>query len=155
MARFNIEETELWQVGNIATVIREVAEKYQHSGTVIILVLGDTPSARYKLNGLQSYLYNVIDNSIKHGAGNITISTQTIDNHVELCVSDQGRGFPMSAIELMASSDSSTFHNTVNGLGLRIMQLIATMHEAELILQNKPEGGAKVLLKLKAFTKVG
>jgi K+-sensing histidine kinase KdpD len=61
----------------------------------------------------------------------------------------------MSAIELMASSDSSTFHNTVNGLGLRIMQLIATMHEAELILQNKPEGGAKVLLKLKAFTKVG
>ena len=41
LARFNIEETELWQVGNIATVIREVAEKYQHSGAVIILVLGE------------------------------------------------------------------------------------------------------------------
>jgi K+-sensing histidine kinase KdpD len=40
----------------------------------------------------------------------------------------------------------------VNGLGLRIVQLITKLHEAKLTLRNKSEGGAEVLLKLKAFT---
>jgi two-component system, OmpR family, osmolarity sensor histidine kinase EnvZ len=151
LARFNIDETEFWQVGDIATVIREVVEKYQHSGSVIILSLSQTPTTRYKLKGLQSYLHNVINNSINHGAGHITIRTQTLGDCIELCVSDQGLGFPMSANELIAYSDSSTDQNNVNGLGLRIIQLIATMHEAELTLQNIPEGGAEVILKLKTF----
>ena len=155
LARFNIEETELWQVGDIATLISEVAAKYQHSGTGIILSLADTPPVRYKLKGLQSYLFNVINNSIKHGAGNITISTQAVGDRIELCVSDQGPGFPMSPEQLSAYSDLSVDHDTVNGLGLRIVQLIANMHEAQLTLRNKLEGGAEVTLTLKAHVDLG
>ncbi len=151
LARFNIEETELWQVGDIATLISEVAAKYQHSGTGIILSLADTPPVRYKLKGLQSYLFNLINNSIKHGAGNITISTQTVGDRIELCVSDQGSGFSMSPEQLSAYSDLSVNHDTVNGLGLRIVQLIARMHEAQLTLRNKLEGGAEVTLTLKVY----
>ena len=155
LARFNIEETESWQIGDIAIPIREAAEKYQHSGAVIILTLGDTPRIRYKLKALQSYLYNLINNSIKHGAGNITISSQTRGNCVELCVSDQGSGFSMSPKELIAYSDFNVDHNTVNGLGLRIVQLIANMHDADLTLRNKLEGGAEVKLNLKAYIDLG
>jgi two-component system osmolarity sensor histidine kinase EnvZ len=155
LARFNIEETEPWQVGDITMLIKEAAAKYQHSGTLILLALSDTPPVRYKLKALQSYLYNLINNSIKHGAGNITISSQTRGNCVELCVSDQGSGFSMSPKELIAYSDFNIGHSAVNGLGLRIVQLIANMHEADLTLGNKLEGGAEVKLTLKAYIDLG
>ena len=72
-----------------------------------------------------------------------------------MCVSDQGSGFPMSPEQLSAYSDLSVDHDTVNGLGLRIVQLIARMHEAQLTLGNKLEGGAEVTLTLKAYADLG
>ncbi len=69
-----------------------------------------------------------------------------------LSVSDQGPGFPLSVAELLNYSDLDRDSKAVNGLGLRIVQLIAKLHEAELTLRNKSEGGAEVLLKLKAYT---
>lgn len=152
LTRFNIEETELWQVGDIAPLIRGVAEKYHRSKTELILSLVSTPPLRYKPMALQRYLYNLINNSIKHGCGIITISTQAIGDKIVLSVSDQGPGFPLSVEELLNYSDLDRDNKTFNGLGLRIVQLIAKLHEAELTLRNKSEGGAEVLLKLKAFT---
>ena len=155
ITRFNIEETELWQVGDIAPLIREVADKYQRSKTELILSLVSTPPIRYKPMALQRYLYNLINNSIKHGGGNITISTQAIGDNIVLSVADQGPGFPLSAEELLNYSDLDRDNKAVNGLGLRIVQLIAKLHEAELTLRNRSEGGAEVLLTLKTFTSVG
>ena len=155
LARFNIEETERWQVGDIAPLIKEVAAKYKRSETELILSLNPTPRVRYKPMALQRYLYNLINNSIKYGGGNITISTYVIGDKIELSVSDQGPGFPLSAEALHSYSDLAIENKSVNGLGLRIVQLIAKMHEAELTLLNKSEGGAEVLLKLKTFAKVG
>lgn len=155
LARFNIEETEPWQIGDITHLVREVAAKYSRSETELILSLSPTPSVRYKPMALQRYLYNLINNSIKYGSGNITISTHVVGNKIELSVSDQGPGFPLSAEELRSYSDLAMENKSVNGLGLRIVQLIAKMHEAELTLRNKAEGGAEVSLKLKAFAKVG
>jgi two-component system osmolarity sensor histidine kinase EnvZ len=155
LARFNIEETERWQVGDIAPLIREVAEKYHRSKTELILSLVPTPPLRYKPMALQRYLYNLINNSIKHGGGNITISTQAIGDKLVLSVADQGPGFPLSVEQLLNYSDLDRDNKAVNGLGLRIVQLIAKLHEAELILRNKSEGGTEVLLTLKTFTSVG
>jgi two-component system osmolarity sensor histidine kinase EnvZ len=155
LTRFNIEETELWQVGDIAPLIREVAEKYHRSKTELILSLVPTPPLRYKPMALQRYLYNLINNSIKYGGCNITISTQAIGDEVVLSVSDQGPGFPLSVSELMNYSDLDRDNKAFNGLGLRIVQLIAKLHEAELILRNKSEGGTEVLLTLKTFASVG
>ena len=72
-----------------------------------------------------------------------------------MSLSDQGPGFPLSVEELLNYSDLDRDNKAVNGLGLRIVQLIAKLHEAELILRNKSEGGTEVLLTLKTFTSVG
>lgn len=151
ITRFNLEETELWQVGDIAPLIREVAAKYHRSKTELILSLASTPPVRYKPMALQRYLYNLINNSLNHGGGNITVSTLAIDSKIELIVSDQGPGFSLSAEELLSYSYLDRENKLVNGLGLRIVQLIANMHEAELTLLNKAEGGAEVILKLKEY----
>ena len=148
LARFNIEETEHWQIGDLGLYITEVVEKFQQSNSDIELSFGPMPHIRYKPLALQSYLYNLINNSIKHGGGKITISAEFIDNTIALVISDYGPGFPLSAEELRSYSDLDLEHKSVNGLGLRIVQLIAKLHEAKLTLRNKPEGGAEVLLKL-------
>ncbi len=178
LARYNVEEVELWQVGDIGVLIKDVISKYQRAETKIILSLTPTPQVRYKPLSLQRYLYNLINNSIKHGGGTITISTHVMGNLIALSVADEGPGFPLSAEALSRYSDlesdqqlvldqslmvngqhSDTDHPlnkdqpSLNGLGLRIVQLIAKMHEADLTLRNKPDGGAEVILTLKAFSK--
>jgi two-component system osmolarity sensor histidine kinase EnvZ len=84
LARFNIEETELWQVGDIVPLISEVADKYHRSKIELILSLVPSPCIRYKPMALQRNLNNLINNSIKHGGGNITISTQAIGDKIVL-----------------------------------------------------------------------
>lgn len=153
LARFNIEETELWQIGDLGLYITEVIEKFQYSNFDIKLYFGPLPQIRYKPMALQSYLYNLINNSIKHGGGEITINGKLVDNTIQLIVSDHGPGFPLSTEELRSYSDLDLEHKLLNGLGLRIVQLIAKLHEAELILRNKPEGGAEAILKLGTFIK--
>ena len=151
LARFNIEETEKWHIGDLGLYITEVVEKFNYSNFDIKLYFGPMPQIRYKPMALQSYLYNLINNSIKHGGGEIMISAEFINDTIELIVSDQGLGFPFSADELRSYSDLDLEHKTVTGLGLRIMQLVAKLHEAQLTLRNKPDGGAETILTLSTF----
>ncbi len=151
LARFNIEETEHWQIGNLQLYITDIVNKFNNYNVKISLYFGALPLTRYKPMALKSYLYNLLNNSIKHGGGNITISSERIDDKIQLIVSDEGPGFPLSTEELSSYSDLNLEHNELNGLGLRIVQLIAKLHEAELILRNKPEGGAEVVLILSTY----
>ena len=155
ITHFNIEETELWQAGDIVPIIKKVAAKYQRSKTELILSLVSTPPLRYKAMALQPYLYNLINNGIKHDSGNFTIVTKVIGDKIELSVSDQGPVFSLSTEELVSYSDLDRDLKSVNGLGLRIVQLIVNLHEGELIIRNKLAGGAEVLLTLKTFASVG
>ena len=61
----------------------------------------------------------------------------------------------MSPEQLSTYSDLGVDRDTVNGLGLRIVQLIARMHDAQLTLRNKTEGGEEVTLTLKAYVDLG
>ena len=149
LSHFNIKESEPWEIGDITGLIQDVVAKYQHSKINLTLSLSNLSVVRYKPMTLQRYLYNLINNGLKHGGGQVTISTRTIDSFVELSIADQGNGFPLLNEELTVFSDLNIDNNHGNGLGLRIVQLIANLHEAELIAHNRPEGGAEVILKLK------
>jgi two-component system osmolarity sensor histidine kinase EnvZ len=150
LAQLNCKESEPWEIGDINELIENVAAKYQHSKINLTLSLSNLPLVRYKPMTLKRYLYNLINNGMKHGGGQISISTRTSGNFVELSVADQGNGFDMLTEELTVFSDLNLDHKHGNGLGLRIVQMIAKLHDAELLAHNKPEGGAEVILKLKA-----
>ncbi len=155
LARFNIEQAELWQVGDINWLLCDMVKKYQHSEIKLVNYIRHITPVRYKPMALQRYLYNLINNSIKHASGKVTLSTRTKDNNIELCVTDEGPGFPMTSEELKAYSDLDVELGQGNGLGLRIVQQIAKLHEGELTLRNRPEGGAEVILSLKAYWGTG
>jgi two-component system osmolarity sensor histidine kinase EnvZ len=150
LAQLNFKESEPWQIGDITELIEDVAAKYQHSKINLTLSLSKHAVVRYKPLTLQRYLYNLINNGMKHGGGQVFISTRTSGSFVELSIADQGNGFDMLTEELTVFSDLDFDRKHGNGLGLRIVQMIAKLHDAELLAHNKPEGGAEVILKLRA-----
>ena len=151
LARFTIESTEPWKIGSIKSVLLDTKEKYQRAH-INLTLLADNNSlpVRYKPMALQRLLYNLIDNGIKHGGGAITLSARSKGNKMDLCVSDQGPGLPIKMHKRHSFSDLTEQPCHGNGLGLIIVQRIAQLHEAELILGNNAQGGAEIILSIPA-----
>ena len=76
------------------------------------------------------------------------MTTKAKGSYIKLYIADQGPGFIMSTEELNAYSNFTVDHLPGNGLGLRI----AKMHEAQLMVGNRVEGGAEIILNLKTFS---
>jgi two-component system osmolarity sensor histidine kinase EnvZ len=152
LARINIEESELWTLGDINPLVKDVAEKYGRAKTKLSISLCKSSMVFYKPSVLKRFLYNAIDNSIKYGNGVISIGTVKNANMIDLYITDQGLGFGLSNEQLQAFSDLTREQGVGSGLGLRIIQRIAKMHDAKLTLRDHPKGGAEIILSLKVYS---
>ncbi len=87
-------------------------------------VLGDRARLRQALG-------NLVDNSLRHGAGTITLHSSLIDNAVAIDVSDQGPGFAADladhAFDRFARGDHARTRAGA-GLGLAIVRALAQAH---------------------------
>jgi len=152
VARFNIESTEPWEFGSIKSILLDTQEKYQRAHVNLTLLNGNNLlPVRYKPMALQRLLYNLIDNSVKHGGGVITLSARNNGNKMDLCVFDQGSGLPIKMHKRHSFSDLTEQPLHGNGLGLIIVQRIAQLHEAELTLGNNAQGGAEIILSMPTY----
>lgn len=155
LARVNIEEAEPWQIGEITPLLLDIEKKYQRAQVDLTLSLDKLPPVRYKPMALRRLLYNLIDNGVKHGGGQVRLSTKNHDDKIELCVTDQGIGLPMTPSELLTFSDFNDPQGYGNGLGLLIVQRLAQLHGAELIFRNHRQGGAEIIMRLNAYSDLG
>jgi two-component system, OmpR family, sensor histidine kinase QseC len=95
---------------------------------------------------------NIVDNAIKYTPvkGNVLITVTGREKYLQLCVEDSGPGIPPEQYE----KSLERFHrcvetaNTVKGtgLGFSIVQRIAAIHNADLILGVSQLGGLKVTI---------
>jgi two-component system OmpR family sensor kinase len=96
-------------------------------------------------------LGNLIDNSLRYGAGTITLAARRRDSVVELHVRDDGGGFPAAflprAFERFSRADEVRAE-TGSGLGLAIVQAIARAHGGDATVANRAGGGSDVWLAL-------
>ncbi len=93
---------------------------------------------------------NVVDNAIKYTPiqGTVRVSVTGTDHHLRFCVEDSGPGIAPDQYE----NSLKRFHRCVEtankvqgtGLGFSIVQRIATIHGAELVLDESEFGGLKV-----------
>jgi two-component system osmolarity sensor histidine kinase EnvZ len=149
LTRFNAEETELWVVAEITPLLEDVAHKYRRAHIQISLTAGKMPPLRYKPLALRRLLYNLIDNSIKYGDGQIELIAQTLNGRIWLKVADHGSGFSKETLSFLQNANLNVHVMGRGGLGLPIVRRIADLHRAELTLHNRAEGGAEVTV---AFT---
>jgi len=90
-----------------------------------------------------------------HGAGEVSLRAEPHDREVVIHVTDEGAGFPDGfiphAFERFSRADAARGRGGA-GLGLAIVDTIATAHGGAAHAANRPEGGADVSLTLPAAT---
>ncbi len=102
---------------------------------------------------LEQGLDNLVDNALAHGAGNVVLFARRRGELVELHVEDDGPGFPDEflprAFDRFSRADEARSRGG-SGLGLSIVELIASAHGGAVGAANKPDGGADVWIAVPA-----
>jgi signal transduction histidine kinase len=111
---------------------------------------------------LERLFANLIDNAIRYNApgGWVEISTGIRERHPFVSIANTGPTVPPEEIERLFQpfqrlDGARTGHNHGHGLGLSIVQAIATAHRAELSTQARPEGGLTIEVSFPPATGAG
>ena len=137
----------------VETVARRFSQRARDAGrsletrcTADVSLVGD----RLRL---EQALGNLVDNALRHGDGTVRIEAVRRDGAVELCVSDEGAGFPPDfldrAFDRFARADEARGGGST-GLGLSIVDAIARAHSGTAEATNRNGGGALVRVRLPA-----
>lgn len=147
--------TEMIAVGDL---LGDVAGRYADT-TERGVSYGDPERADLAISAdrarLEQALTNLVDNALRHGAGEVRLHAVSHDGSVELHVTDEGEGFPpdflATAFERFTRGDPGRTEAGA-GLGLAIVAAIAETHGAQAHAANRPQGGADVWIDLRAST---
>jgi heavy metal sensor kinase len=98
---------------------------------------------------LERALGNLIDNAVRHGAGDVEVVALSQDSSIELHVTDNGSGFAPEylarAFERFSRPDTARTGGGT-GLGLSIVQAIMRAHGGSAHAVNRPKQGADLWL---------
>jgi signal transduction histidine kinase len=99
---------------------------------------------------MEQALANLVENALRHGAGTVRLEADVVSDALVLHVTDQGPGFPPDflerAFERFSRADAS---RAGVGLGLAIVDAIASAHGGTVTAVNLPGGGADVALTIR------
>ncbi|WP_433351121.1 sensor histidine kinase [Microtetraspora malaysiensis] len=100
---------------------------------------------------------NLLDNAIRHNIphGWVKITTRTVDSHAVLTVANTGPVVPPDAIEQLYQPFQRLGTARTGegfGLGLSIVQAVATAHDATITTSARPEGGLTITVTFPAMT---
>lgn len=100
---------------------------------------------------LKRLIGNLINNAKRYGAEPIEISAQADDEQLRISVADHGEGIPADKIaDLMQPFVRGNDARTVqgSGLGLAIVKRIVDIHEGQLFIHNRAQGGLEAVISL-------
>ncbi len=134
---------------DLGPLLADLAELYaalaEDKGLTLTLRVPDTLPAYGDRDLVQQAVANLLDNAIKFSpsGGRITLAAEKIDGQVRLSVADQGPGIPepdrMRATERFFRGEQAR-STPGSGLGLALVQAVATLHEGTLLLEDSGPG---------------
>jgi heavy metal sensor kinase len=95
---------------------------------------------------------NLLDNAVRHSprGGAVRVHAGTDNGSVRIVVEDEGPGFPAGFEQRAFEPFQRAAKRTEGaGLGLAIVKAIAESHGGSVSADNKPDGGARVVLTLR------
>jgi signal transduction histidine kinase len=135
----------------LASVARRFEWRAEEGGRSVAAVAQPDVRIRGDRVRLEQALGNLVDNSLRHGQGQVRLSALPADGTVELHVLDEGPGFPVEflddAFERFSVADPARSGRGA-GLGLAIVRTIAHAHGGGTRAANRDRGGADVWLVL-------
>jgi len=135
LSKLNQEQDEPWVIADLKTLAITMRDKYSRAGVEIGLVFdAEQAVIRYKPIALTRLIYNLVDNAIRHGAGDIKMHVRVNDRYVLFGVENDLIGGPNKPTGLTQS-----LHQTgerPSGLGLKIIRQFTKVHHAILSEQS-------------------
>jgi signal transduction histidine kinase len=143
---------------DLGPLLADLAELYsavaEENGLTLVLRVPDTLPTYGDRDLVQQAVANLLDNAIKFSppGGEVRLTAEKIDGQVRLSVADQGPGIPETerarATERFFRGEKA--RNTPgSGLGLALVQAVATLHEGALLLEDA-HPGLRVVMMLRA-----
>jgi len=135
---------------NLNELLNEVAHQVQHQ-LDIELHLEALPAIPLRRLSFKRVLANLIQNTLRYGAGPFEIRTWALADRICLRCRDHGPGIDMArAEELMQPFQRGDQARTTqgSGLGLAIVARIVRQHLGRIQLGNASDGGLELLIEL-------
>ncbi len=142
---------EAFKTEDLNELAKSVAAATEKLETEVVLDLRPLPEHSFKPLALKRLLINLVENAIRYGREPITIATDYDKHNLYLMVLDEGDGIDEDQLDELFQpfkrGDSSR-QGKGTGLGLAIVRRTALLHEGEVELRNRPEGGVEARLTL-------
>ncbi|HAT42472.1 MAG TPA: hypothetical protein DCS87_12240 [Rheinheimera sp.] len=129
-----------------AAFLRELEQKfdiYQQQLQLNFVVATD--SCQVIQPAMQLAAQNLISNALRYASSTITVTLRRSTSHYEFVVQDDGPGVadhPDTMQRLFRRGDNSSGF----GLGLYIVNKVASWHQGQLLIDNEPSGGARIAI---------
>lgn len=118
-------------------------------------VIGDIPLVRVNRDALAIVVRNLIDNAIRYTSenGSVEVVIKELSTHIELLISDDGPGISEEdrarVFERFTRLAGQEAHGS--GLGLSIVKRIVDMQQAEIVLEDQPDGTTGLVVRLRFY----
>ncbi|HET9829876.1 MAG TPA: HAMP domain-containing sensor histidine kinase [Nocardioidaceae bacterium] len=133
-----------------AAVERVLASVRAGTGREIALVVdGELPRISADPDKLAQVITNLVDNAIRHGAGQVTLSASPVRDEapydgVVLHVDDEGDGISPAIRTRVFTKFWKHGTQGGSGLGMYIVHGLVTAHGGSVVVDESPAGGARV-----------
>ena len=149
-----------FQTVHLKNLVSEVVDTYgpvvEEAGQTLDVTIQDATSISGDPDMLVQLLANLIQNALRHGAAQQTISIRL--HGPRLIVTDQGPGIPFEERENVLQplhQGEATRQGEGYGLGLSLVRAISELHGAELSLSDGPNGrGLRVTVNFPKLTEL-
>jgi PAS domain S-box-containing protein len=113
---------------------------------------GDLPEMWVDPDKLAQVIGNLVENGVRHGAGEVTVTVTPFGDGAEVTVSDEGDGIPTQALGRIFTKFWRGGSRGGTGLGLYIAKGIVEAHGGTIEAGRSPDGGAVLRFTLPAGT---
>ncbi|MGG2096784.1 ATP-binding protein [Acinetobacter haemolyticus] len=134
---------------NINTLLQELVVQFQPLD--IQFEMQELPIIPARSLSLKRLIANLLNNAKRYGSEPIELSASHVDNHILITVADHGEGIPPDQVEeLMQPFVRGNSARTIqgSGLGLAIVKRIVDIHQGQINIRNREQGGLEVVISL-------
>lgn len=89
---------------------------------------------------------NLVDNAVRHGEGDVVVTTEPLPRGVRLVVDDEGEGIPEGIRRRVFTKFWKHGERGGTGLGMYIVNGLVEAHGGELTIGDSPSGGARITI---------
>jgi signal transduction histidine kinase len=151
LTRRHDDDRELVDIDALVADAARLAEPFLSAQGLLLEtdIPDDLPRIRVRKASVRDALLNVLINAAQSGqsTGAVRVSASIDGRNLRIAVEDRGAGIPVRQLPKLFDAFYTTRADGT-GLGLAIVQRVVAAHQGQVHAENRPGGGARILLRL-------